>query len=180
MIPEVITGPGRLSLTPLLPEHVGTEYVLWLNDTELQRYTEVTGEHTPETTREYVSKSNSSENSAMWKINVAEEQHIGNIRLSNINYRHKRAEIALLIGNRNWWGKGIATEAIGLISEYAFSTLGIEKLSAGMIAPNMGSFRAFRKAGFQHESTLQKHAVLGHERENVFLVCKFANQTGSE
>jgi [ribosomal protein S5]-alanine N-acetyltransferase len=174
VIPEKVKGDKGISLLPLRPEHVGAEYVKWLNDPEAVRYTEVSGNHIVDTTKDYVLESNLSQRSAMWRICVDDDSHIGNIRLSNINLRHGRAEVALLVGRKEYWGKGIGTKAISLVSSYAFTKMGLDKLSAGMIVGNVGSFRAFLKAGYEHEATLKKHVISENAREDVFLVCKFA------
>ena len=40
------------------------------------------------------------------------DKHIGNIKLGPINWIHRYGDISLLIGDKDYWGKGIATEAI--------------------------------------------------------------------
>ncbi|MDC4205803.1 MAG: GNAT family protein [Candidatus Manganitrophus sp.] len=65
-----------------------------------------------------------------------------------IQWIHRLADIGLLIGEKDCWGKGYATEAIQLVSDYAFNVLNLHKVAAGCYGPNEGSARAFQKAGF--------------------------------
>ena len=56
--------------------------------------------------------------------------------------------VRILLGDKNCWGKGYATETIEVLTEHAFGVLGLHKLTAGAYAENVGSIRAFEKAGF--------------------------------
>ena len=49
------------------------------------------------------------------------------------------------------WGKGYATEAIQLTSEYAFNYLKLLKLNAVCYESNVGSILAFLKASYTIE-----------------------------
>ena len=84
-------------------------------------------------------------------------QHICNINLRNINWIHRFAEVGLLIGEKDEWGKGYGSEAISLMANYAFEILGLHKLTAGCYSKNVGAIKAFEKAGFQIEGTLRRH-----------------------
>jgi RimJ/RimL family protein N-acetyltransferase len=56
---------------------------------------------------------------------------------------------------RRYWGKGIATAAVSLLSDHAFATLGVRRLWANVMAPNLASARVLERAGFHHEATLR-------------------------
>ncbi|MCR5889958.1 GNAT family N-acetyltransferase [Hymenobacter sp. J193] len=60
-----------------------------------------------------------------------------------------------------YWGKGVATEAIGLFITYAFATFNIVRLEAGVFAFNQPSMRALEKNGFYLES-IRRQAVVKH------------------
>src|SRR5205814_2669717 len=85
------------------------------------------------------------------------DQHIGNIKLGPIHWIHRYAEIGLLIGEKSCWGQGYASEAIRLVTTYAFERLNLHKVTAGCYATNVGSVRAFEKAGFVREGVRPRH-----------------------
>lgn len=95
---------------------------------------------------------------------VEGERHIGNIKVGPVRAHHAVADVSLLIGARDCWGKGYAAEAIAVLSRHAFAQLGVRKLSASMYAPNEGSRRAFLKAGYREEGVRRGHLVLNGER----------------
>jgi RimJ/RimL family protein N-acetyltransferase len=75
--------------------------------------------------------------------------HVGNIKLGNINWTHSYGDIGLIIGQKDYFGLGIATESISLVTEFAFRHLGLHKVWCGIYKPNIGSIKAFQKAGFE-------------------------------
>ena len=67
----------------------------------------------------------------------------------------KSGEIGYWIGEP-FWNKGISTCALKLATEYAFASLGVEKLFAGVFAGNEGSRRVLEKCGYHLEGVLRK------------------------
>ncbi len=58
----------------------------------------------------------------------------------------------------SFWGQGIATEAIRLMTEYAFTNFNIIRIEAGVFEFNKPSMKALEKNGFYLES-IKKKAV---------------------
>ena len=58
-----------------------------------------------------------------------------------------------------YWGKGIATKAIQLMTDYGFQTLDLIKIQAGVFGHNKASIRVLEKAGFKLEGNLKKAAI---------------------
>ncbi len=174
-----VGSPGGVYLAPLTADNVTSEYVSWLNDEEVVRYTEVRGKQDLAAAREYVRTANETDNSAIWRIMSDDDVHVGNIRLSNIRFLHQRAEVALLIGARNYWGKGIGTSAIELASRFGFDELQLHKLTAGIMAQNIGSRIAFERAGYHCEATFRDHAVFEGEFCDTLAMAKFNTSGGN-
>lgn len=69
---------------------------------------------------------------------------------------------------REYWGRGIATDAVRLIADYAFDRLGLLRLFALPFADNAASIRVLEKAGFAREGTLRSSAVkFGRPRDQA-------------
>lgn len=68
----------------------------------------------------------------------------------------KTAEIGYWLGEP-FWGNGIMSKAIGMISDIAFDRFDIVRLYAEPFAVNDSSCRALEKAGFQLEGVLKKN-----------------------
>ena len=68
------------------------------------------------------------------------------------------AEMGYFIGEP-FWGNGIATKAIKLMTDYAFNNFNIIRIEAGVFAFNKPSMRVLEKNDFYLES-IRKNAVL--------------------
>jgi RimJ/RimL family protein N-acetyltransferase len=99
--------------------------------------------------------------------------HIGNIMLGPISRHDRRAEVGIMIGEKGEWGKGAGTEAVGLMCQLAFDRLGLDKLTAGFVADNVGSGRVFFKNGFRIEGIYYRHFWLGGSLRDVIRVARF-------
>jgi len=147
----------RLYLRSLEESDIGEEYLGWLNDHEVTRYTE-TGKFpsTSDTIRKYLERfQNSVSNIAFAIVDCETDQHIGNVTLNRINWIHRTADTGLLIGRKEFWGKGYAYEAWSLIVDYAFRRLALHKLIAGTIDGNEASLATLKKLGFKVEGRLR-------------------------
>lgn len=151
MYVPVLQG-SKIILRRLTEDDVSDDYVRWMNDPDINQYLESRFyTHTVESVKDFV-RSVTNENNFQFGIFVKEDyKHIGNIKIGSINHYHHYADIGFIIGEKDYWGKGIATEAIALVSEFAFSTLKLHKLFGGAYSPNIGSIKAFLKNGYQQE-----------------------------
>lgn len=68
------------------------------------------------------------------------------------------AEIGYWLGEMHW-GRGIATEALVLVTEHAFAAANLLRLFALPFADNAGSIRVLEKAGYVREAVLTSSSV---------------------
>ncbi len=149
----------RMYLREVRLSDVNDDYYRWMNDPEITRHLESRFyPNSMEGLREYVAGKLSDHESAFLAIVLkAGDRHIGNIKLGPINWIHRFADVGVLIGAREEWGKGYATEAIGLAMKYASNVLNLHRLTAGCYADAVGSAKAFLKAGFAQEGVRKSH-----------------------
>ena len=164
-----------VAIDQLRVEHVTDRYVGWLNDPEVTRFTEVSPGQTRADVERYVRDAESDPNAGMWRV-LANGQHVGNIRLSAIVWRHRRAEVAIVIGEKSMWGRGIATQAIRLLTGHAFGELSLHRLEAGFYPGNDASIRAFSKAGFVVEGIRKHHLMHDGEPLDCLMMAKVHGQ----
>lgn len=158
----------KIYLERLKPTDVSESYVSWLNDKDINRYLESRFvKHDIESVRCFVKEMSKNDNNFLFGIFCHKtSQHIGNIKIGPIDYRYKRAEIGLLIGEKSYWGKNIATEALDIVCNYALETLRLNKVEAGCYASNIGSKKLFLKSGFIVEGVLQQHFYINENPED--------------
>lgn len=152
MIADDIVGE-KVRLTPVGESHVNERYVGWMSDPRVTQYLESRFlAPTLAQLGEYVESMRASTNSYFFAIiESATGEHWGNVKLGPINEHHLNASVGIVIGEPSAWGRGVATETVSLLTRWAFTELGLAKLTAGSYASNTGSVRAFEKAGWSIE-----------------------------
>jgi len=71
---------------------------------------------------------------------------------------YRAAEVGYWLGEP-WWGRGIATEALRAVTEYAFVTFDLCRLHAGVFEWNPASMRVLEKAGYTLEARHRKNVT---------------------
>ena len=72
--------------------------------------------------------------------------------------RRRTAEIGYWLGEE-FWGRGIATEAVLALSEFALREFDLVRLYAAVFEGNPASARVLEKAGYEREARLRKAVV---------------------
>ncbi len=63
-------------------------------------------------------------------------------------------------------GKGYTTEAAKLVVKYAFETLNLHRIEAGVMPDNIASIRVLEKAGFHKEGIARKNVKINGRLED--------------
>lgn len=148
----------NIYLCPLSKKHVNDKYLSWLNDKEVTRYLECRfSRTTKKDLKHYYQKIKKSRINKMFAIITKKgNNYIGNIKLGNINFRHKYADLGIMIGEKKYWGKGYGKEACGLLLGHAFNQLNLHKVILGIYANHRQAIKAYQKVGFKIEGRVKK------------------------
>ncbi|MDT8285485.1 MAG: GNAT family N-acetyltransferase [Elusimicrobiales bacterium] len=65
-----------------------------------------------------------------------------------------RAEIGYAL-SRKYWGRGLMTEAVAALMDYAFGSMKVHRLEASCIHDNAGSEKVMIKNGMKYEGTMR-------------------------
>ena len=87
---------------------------------------------------------------------------IGTCALFRVDARHRRAEIGYSL-RRDHWGRGFAAEAVSLMLDWSFRTLGLHRIEADIDPRNDGSRRLLERLGFASEGLLRERYFVGDE-----------------
>ena len=170
---EVITIQ-RLSLRPYAEGDIQA-WQRWDVDPEVQK-------HLPEPVNKVVSEAEQSaymkecleeNDGAYWSIVWNETgEVIGTVSITEINFHHGVGELGIVIGEKQFWGMGIATESIEAVIEYAKSTLKLRRLHAEYEQENIGVQKALEQAGFVFECVRKQSRIKNRKPINTVVeVC---------
>lgn len=84
---------------------------------------------------------------------------VGTCSLLNIHPQGRRCEIGYGLAP-DYWGRGLAGEAVDAVVDYAFSALAMRRVQANVDPRNAASVRLLERLGFQLEGTLREHHLV--------------------
>ncbi|MEH0156165.1 GNAT family N-acetyltransferase [Limibacter armeniacum] len=90
---------------------------------------------------------------------VVDGEAIGSIGIMKMTDVYRlNLEIGYFIGEP-YWGKGIVTQAVKAMVDYAFETFEVVRIFAGVFEHNKASMRVLEKVGFQLEAIHRKAVI---------------------
>jgi len=168
MFGPVIEGQ-RIRLEPPRREHA-LAYQRWFADMEVTRYLLHRNPVTLRQEEGYLEKAAEDPHRVLWGIVLKESgKLIGATVLEKIDWRNRDAESGIMIGDKNEWRRGHASEAMRLRTAYAFMELGLRKVWTGVWLPNHGSRRALEKAGYRQCGLMRRQAFVDGQWLDVWL-----------
>lgn len=164
-------GNKHITLRALEPEDVELLYQ-WENDTRIWR---VSNTHAP-LSKYILANYIKSSNSDIWeskqlRLIIENEQQlpVGTVELFDFDPYHGRAGVGIMIFDDSEKRKGLATQTLELVVEYASLELGINQLYANIAATNIASIQLFKKMGFEITGVKKQwlRIASGWEDENL-------------
>lgn len=119
----------------------------WRNDPEVFKYTGTVYDHeiTLETELHWIERVIKNDNEYRCAI-IADNCYVGNIYLTNID--DEKAEYHIFIGDKSYWGKGVAKKASIEIIRHGFENLNLKKVLLEVRPQNSTAIRLYETLGF--------------------------------
>jgi len=153
----IFLADDLVALVPLEDQHVPT-MVRWINDQAVLQYLMIPGRCTEDQEREWLQNLRNSQSDIVLGITVREDgRHVGNVGLHSISPTNQHAEYGIMIGERDYWGKGLGTAAGRLMLDYGFNQLNLHRIHLRVFSFNPRGISSYEKLGFQHEGRLREH-----------------------
>lgn len=101
-----------------------------------------------------------------WDLCIVKKENdklIGNIGLDHVDYKNGTAELGIFIGEEDELGKGYGSEAIKLLTNYAFKELRLHNIGLTVYELNPRAQKAYAKCGFKEYG--RRHGALFRDGE---------------
>ena len=98
------------------------------------------------------------------------DELIGSCQLKDIDRAQGVAELQIRIGAEGERGRGLGTEAVGLLLDRAFDDLGLQRVGLEVFPSNEPAIRSYEKAGFRREGARREAALIDGERTDVIVM----------
>ena len=92
-------------------------------------------------------------------IDTADGKHIGNFMYYDIDLRRGEAELGIMIGDREYWGKGYGTDTIKAVQDYIFTNTPLTRVYLHTLEWNERARRSFAKAGLREVKTVRRSGM---------------------
>lgn len=141
----------EVKIRPLEIEDAYTS-VKWRNDPEVFLYTGNTYDHiiTIESELEWIKRVIANSDDYRCAI-IVDGLYVGNIYLTDI--KEGKATYHIFIGDKSFWGKGVAKEASMLIIQYGFKNLQLYEINLKVKKQNTRAYSLYKKIGFEEYAT---------------------------
>ena len=94
-------------------------------------------------------------------IETLEGRLVGNVGIINIDWTNRKADIGIVIGEKECWSKGYGTEAITLLLGYLFDEMNLERVWLYCDMENHRARRCYAKCGFHEEGVFRHNRLQG-------------------
>ena len=148
----------RLILRRFTLEDAPLMYERWASDPEVTKYLTWQAHDSPETTRSYLTYLTARYGSGDcfdWAVECKGVGVIGSIGVVAICEQREEAEVGYCFA-KDYWGKGIATEALKAVLNYLFDQAHFRRIVAKHDTRNPASGRVMAKAGMKYEGILPR------------------------
>ncbi|HEY4705289.1 MAG TPA: GNAT family protein [Thermoplasmata archaeon] len=160
---EPIAGE-RIVLRPLQKEHL-PRCVTWFNDPDVTYFLGREGPLTMAEEERWFAEYRQKIDEEIYAIEVNGD-HIGNVGLHWIDRANRKANVGIVIGEKERWSQGYGTDAMRTILRYAFQRVNLHKVNLDVLDYNDRAIRVYEKCGFATE---------GVRRDEIWKRGRFAN-----
>ncbi len=149
---------GKLVTLVPTPKEIVELWPKWMADLDVTRYLMRRFVPSPQQEEEWYKRASEDPNSVVWGVQV-DGQLAGTTGIHQIDHVSANGVTGTVIGEKAFWRRGVASEAMALRTRFAFRELNLHKLNTSAFVENEGSKRALMKAGYRQ---------IGVEREQIF------------
>ncbi|MBR3108129.1 MAG: GNAT family N-acetyltransferase [Clostridia bacterium] len=103
----------------------------------------------------------------------AERCFIGQCGFVKVNWKNRVGELAILIGENDFRGKGYGTDAIETLCTFGFQEMNLHKIKALVFDFNEAALRCYEKCGFTREGVLKQEIYREGAYHDVVSLARF-------
>ena len=129
-------------------------FVKWFNDPEVTQFLLRSPPMSMEEEERWFSSLLTSEGK-VFSIETLEGKLIGNLGIIHIDHTNRKADIGIVIGEKDHWSKGYGTDALIVILGYMFDELNMERIWLYADGDNERAQKCYRKCGFRKEGVFR-------------------------
>ena len=140
----------KVDLKPFSRDFISNKYLSWINDKDTTRFIDKAKDNTSLDDLKFFAESmiNSDFDYFFAIVYKDKQQHIGNVRLGPIDFHLMKSNFGILIGDKSFHGRGVATEVVELIKSFGFNYLNLKQINFPVVEDHIAAMRLYTKTKF--------------------------------
>lgn len=98
---------------------------------------------------------------------LCDEKPLGIGAFMNVDTKNRHSDLALLIGEKSYWGQGLGQKIMEQLLDWGFEGMNLNRLYLQVFSYNTRAIALYEKMGFQREGTLRKTVYYKGEYHNT-------------
>jgi RimJ/RimL family protein N-acetyltransferase len=160
----------RLFLAPIRIEDASA-FCQWLSDPEVALNLTIFEKQLPLQQEEDLLRDMIKKNAQIFSIVLYnQETLIGSCSIFDIDHDDRKAELGIMIGDKENWNKGYGSETIELLLDYGFNILNLNNIFLKYFAYNQRARTCYEKIGFKEIGRHREaRIVMGRKYDEIFM-----------
>jgi ribosomal-protein-alanine N-acetyltransferase len=177
-MPETLLG-SKVLLRPFSPTDITPEYIGWLNDPEVVRYSNQRFVRHSETSCQRYYDSFACSDNVFMSVRLRNDDRAVGTMTAYLSTRHETVDIGIMIGRRSVWGQGLGQDAWGTLMGWLIDERRIRKVTAGTMRCNKPMIKLMERSGMVLEAVQRKQELLDGLPQDIVYFAKFSDDQDS-
>lgn len=157
----------RVDIRLFTEDDLCTQYISWLNDPIVVRYSNQRfRSHDRTTCAAYLASFQDSDNLFL-SLRSKEEDHAIGTMTVYFSRHHGTADVGILIGDTKTWAQGYGQDAWNTVVEWLCTQPRVRKVTAGTIACNSGMLKLLERSGMEKEAVRKRQEIVDGEAVDI-------------
>lgn len=158
------------------PEHINKQYLRWLNDPEVVRYSNQRFRRHDEASSRAFLQSFEGSGNLFLAIQLAHSGKFVGTMTVYFSIQHETADMGILIGDRSCWGQGVGKDAWSALMSLLLESGKVRKVTGGALRCNVGMVNLMSKTGMSPDGVRIGQELVEGVPEDILHFARFRNE----
>lgn len=164
---------AKTVLSPFSATDITREYIGWLNDPEVVKYSNQRFRtHTAETCANYLASFDETDNLFIKIARKADGIDIGTMT-AYYSVPHRTVDVGIMVGRRSVWGDGLGQDAWNTLLAWLLAQDCVRKVTAGTMGCNGAMIKLMERSGMTLEAVRAQQELLDGIPQDLLYFGKF-------
>ena len=165
----------KVYLSPICTGEIDT-YMKWMNDAEVLKYTgQYSRIYSQELEVEALERL-AKDGNHFAIIEMETDKLIGGCSFFAIDQLNRKAEVGIMIGEKDYWSKGYGRDALQVLLKYGFTVRNYNNICLRVDSFNARGIACYEKAGFKRQGVMREAVIRGNERHDLIYMDILASE----